>query len=178
MRLTPILLAMAAAASLSPGALSAEVKRPTVPAGAHSIGKFDDWTAAVNAEGGQSMCYAFTRVSASRPAIKGRGDVVLTVTERAGGRDVVAISAGFAFQPNATVQVAADTTTFDFYTSTRSAFAPDGRAAVAAFARAHGLAVRSVAPKGGPVVDQFSLRGFSAAYAAIQKACPAGKQPA
>ena len=185
MRSNSILLAAAlAVAALAPTfAAGAEKKpaakaatKPAAASGAHAIGKFDDWTAAVNTEGGQTVCYAFTRASASNPAIKGRGDVVLTVTERPGGRDAVAIAAGFAFTPNATVQVVADTTAMDFYTSTRSAFARDGRAAVAAFAKSRTLAAKSVAPKGGPVADQFSLRGFAAAYAAIQKACPAPKQ--
>ena len=126
MRIIPTLLAAALAGlSCAPAARSAEAKKP-VP-GAHAIGRFEDWTAAVNAEGGQPTCYAFTRASASNPAIKGRGDVVLTVTERPGGRDTVAVAAGFALPPNATVQVVADTTPFEFYTSTRSAFARVGR---------------------------------------------------
>ncbi len=177
MRITPTLLAAALVGlSCAPAARSAEARKPAP--GAHAIGRFDDWTAAVNTEGGQPICYAFTRASASSPAVKGRGDVVLTVTERPGSRDAVAVAAGFAFQPNATVQVVADTTPFEFYTSTRSAFARDGRAAVAAFQKSRALAVKSAAPRGGAVIDQFSLRGFNAAYAAIQKACPIPKQPA
>lgn len=177
MRIVPTLLATALAGlSCAPAAGAAEVRKPA--AGAHAIGRFDDWTAAINTEGGQPICYAFARASSSNPAIKGRGDVVLTVTERPGGRDAVAVSAGFAFQPSATVQVVADATPFEFYTSTRSAFARDGRAAVAAFQKSRALAVKSVAPKGGAVIDQFSLRGFNAAYATILKACPNPKQPA
>ena len=54
------------------------------------------------------MCYAFTRAQSSAPAVPGRGDVVLTVTERTGGRDAVAISAGFAYAANAAVAVNVD----------------------------------------------------------------------
>ena len=75
------------------------------PAGPKAIGKFDDWTAATNKEAGQTVCYAFTRAQSSAPAVPGRGDVVLTVTERPGGRDAVAISAGFAYAANAAVAV-------------------------------------------------------------------------
>ena len=165
-------------------AMAAEPKKParsatsrpaTTAAGPRKIGAFDDWTAATNAEAGAMTCYAFTRATAPAPAIKGRGDVVLTVTERPSGRDAVAIAAGFAFQPNAIVQVTADTATLAFYTAGRSAFARDGHATVIAFAHAKSLSAKSIGPKAVPVTDSFSLRGFAAAYAAILKACPPPK---
>lgn len=152
---------------------------PQKPAPAHvgpkAIGHFDDWTAAIHQESGQPVCYAFTRASSSNPTLRGRGDVVLTVTERPGGRDAVAISAGFAYGQNAAVQVAADPVTMEFYTAQRSAFARDGHAAVAAFQKGSKVVARSPGPKNSVVTDTFSLRGFSAAYAAIEKACPAAK---
>jgi hypothetical protein len=142
------------------------------PAGPKSIGTFDDWTAATNMEAGQTVCYAFTRAQSSAPPMSGRGPVVLTVTERSSGRDAVAISAGFTYAATASVAVAIDQTTMEFYTAQRSAFARDGHAAVIAFEKASRVIAKSPAAK-GPVTDQFSLRGFSAAYAAISKACPA-----
>ena len=147
----------------------------TAPARAASpkeIGKFDDWIAAIHMEAGQTVCYAFTSAQSSQPAIPGRSGVVLTVTERTTPRDSVAISAGFAYAPNAAVAVTADTATFEFYTAQRSAFARDGRAVVAALQKASKLVAKSPAPKNTQVSDSFSLRGFSAAYAAIVKACP------
>lgn len=140
--------------------------------GPRAIGRFDDWTVATHQEAGQSVCYAFTRATASASTLRGRGDVVMTVTERAGGRDAVAISAGFAYPANATVQVSADPATLEFYTAQRSAFARDGHAAVAAFQKARQVVARSPGPRSAVVSDTFSLRGFSAAYAAVQKACP------
>lgn len=178
------MLAMVGAALIAPAAHAADARKPAVKsksvptAGPHAIGKFDDWIAVTNNEAGQPTCYAFTRATQSTPQIKGRGDVVLTVTERPGGRDAVAIAAGFAFAQNATMQVVADATTMEFYTSTRSAFAHDGHSAVVAFQKAKTLLAKSTAPKGGPVTDQFSLRGFSAAYAAVIKACPVPKPAA
>ena len=47
---------------------------------------------------GQTTCYAFVRAKNSVPALPGRGEVVLTVTERPTGRDTVAISAGFSIR--------------------------------------------------------------------------------
>jgi hypothetical protein len=98
------------------------------------------------------------------------------VTQRPGGaRDAVAISAGFAYAANAEVTVQVENTSLPFYTSQRSAFARDGHAAVAAFERGRQAVAKSPAPRDTVVTDTFSLRGFSPAFAAINKACPAGR---
>jgi hypothetical protein len=136
-----------------------------------SIGKFDDWTAATHKEAGQTVCYAFTRAQSSAPSLPGRGSVVLTVTERSSGRDAVAIEAGLAYAPNATVTVQVDQTGLEFYTSGQNAFARDGKAAVTAFGKGTRAIARSPTPK--EVTGTFSLKGFAQAYAAIVKACPA-----
>ncbi len=163
-------LALPAAAQQRPAAA------PAKPAGPQELGKFEDWIAATHQESGANICYAFTRAKNSTPALPNRGEVVLTVTERPSGRDAVAISAGFVYAPNAAVTVQADQTGLDFYTAQRSAFARDGKAAVAAFQKAGQALARSPgAREGQVVVDTFSLKGFSAAYAAINKACPAGR---
>jgi Invasion associated locus B (IalB) protein len=147
----------------------------TTPTGPRKIGTFEDWTAATNREAGQTVCYAFTRAVSSAPGVSGRGDVVLTVTERSGGRDAVAISAGFPYAANAAVSVVVDQLPpYDFYTAQRSAFARDGHAVVQSFRKSKELVAHSPGPKAA-VADTFSLRGFNAAYAAIVKACPAGR---
>ncbi len=149
--------------------------KPAPPAaGPHKIGVFDDWTAAMHSEAGQNVCYAFTRASSSIPRLPGRGDVVLTVTERPSGRDAVAISAGFTYAAGAEVTVQVEQVALAFYTAQRSAFARDGRAAVAAFQKARLAVARSPGPKAALVADSFSLRGFSRAYEAMlkEKSCP------
>jgi hypothetical protein len=145
------------------------------PGGPQAIGTFQDWTAATNKEAGQTVCYAFTRPHSSTPKLPGRGDVVLTVTERPTGRDAVALSAGFPYPPNATAKLTVDAAAFELYTAQRSAFARDGRAVVQAMQRGREVTAQSPGPKDAPVTDTFSLRGFGQAYAAIQKHCPAGK---
>ena len=142
-------------------------------AGPKSIGKFDDWTAATHLESGQTVCYAFVRAESSSPALADRGQVVLTVAERPGGRDAVAMEAGFTYAANATVTMQIDQGAFDFYTSQRNAFARDGKALIAAFQKGDRAIARSPGPKNAKVTDTFSLKGFTAAYAAIIKACPA-----
>ncbi len=158
----------------------AQQKAPVRPAPARvvasapkAVGHFDDWTAATNIEAGQKACYAFTRVKSSAPELPGRGEVILTVTQRSTGRDAVALSAGFEYAPNAAVVVMADQTKLDFYTSKRSAFARDGHVAVASFRTSRQALAHSPGPKGVDITDTFSLRGFERAYAAINKECPA-----
>lgn len=146
---------------------------PAASAAPKSIGKFDDWQAATHQEGGQLVCYAFVRAGGSQPALPGRGDVVLTVTQRSSGRDSVAISAGFPYAADTEAQMTVDQVQIAFYTAGRSAFARDGRAAVAAFAKGREAVAKSPGPRNISVTDTFSLRGFSPAYAAINKACPA-----
>jgi invasion protein IalB len=141
--------------------------------GPKKLGAYDDWTAATHQEGGATVCYAFTYPSNSVPKLPGRGEVVLTVTERPTGRDEVALTAGFAYAPNAVVTLQVDQSGYDFYTAQRNAFARDGKAVIVALQKGSSAQARSPAPRDARVVDTFSLRGFSAAYAAINKACPA-----
>ena len=181
-RPTALCLALAglllAAVPASADSTTPAAKAVKKPAGPKKLGVFDDWTAVIDKEPAQTVCFAFTRPQTSAPAVSGRGDVVLTVTERPGdaaARLVVAISAGFAYAANAGVTVNADPAApLDFFTNQRSAFAKDARAAVQAFMKGKLAVAHSPGPKTA-VVDSFSLKGFSAAYAAIGKACAAGK---
>jgi invasion protein IalB len=175
---TQILLLLSLSVAMAVPA-AAQTKKPAPkahPAVASSapkeIAKFEDWTAATHQEGGQTVCYALTRAQSSSPSLPKRGDVVLTVTERPVARDTVAIEAGFDYAKDAAVTVQVDQTGLDFFTRQGDAYARDGKAAVAAFQRGERAIARSPGPKGQQVTDTFSLKGFSAAYGAIVKACP------
>lgn len=168
-----VILASPVLAQSRAGHTPARSASRSATAAPHSIGTFDDWQAATHVEAGATVCYAFTRAHSSVPALPGRGEVVLTVTQRPSGRDAVAISAGFPYPSGAEVVVDVERTELAFYTSGRSAFARDGRAVVAAFDKGRSATAKSPAPRNATVVDTFSLRGFSGAYAAINKACPA-----
>jgi Invasion associated locus B (IalB) protein len=160
-------------------AAAAETKKPpahAATAGASGapkeIASIEDWTAATYQAAGQTVCYALTRAQGSTPSLPDRGQVVLTVTQRPAARDTVAIEAGFDYAKDASVTVQVDRTGLDFFTRQRDAYARDGKAAVTAFQRGERAIARSPGPKGQQVTDTFSLKGFSAAYAAIVKACP------
>jgi hypothetical protein len=166
MFLLPVLaLALPAAAQTKPARPAPARPAAAVP---KAIGKFDDWTAAINVEAGQKVCYAFTRAQGAGA----QGSALLTVTQRQGGRDAVSISAGFEYAAGATVAVQADGATFEFYTAKRSAFARDGHAAVAALLKAAKVTAKSPGPRNAEVSDSFGLKGFDRAYAAINRECP------
>ncbi len=173
------LTALALGLGLSLSAVAAKPShKPPAHQAAHgptAIGTFGDWIAATYEQAGQKVCYAFTRAQSSTPSLPRRGDVVLTVTQRPDQRDGVAIKAGFEYAPKAAVTVQVDRTGLDFYTAERNAFARDGKASVAAFQRGARAIARSPGPHGHQVTDTFSLKGFSAAYAAVVKACPPPK---
>ena len=171
----PILLSVAASApALAQPKHAAPPAKPGTPATAtpKQLGKFEDWIAALHQESGQRVCYAFTRAQNSSPAMAGRGDVVLTVTQRTTGRDAVALSAGFAYPTGVEVMVQVDQTGHPFYTAGRSAFSRQGAAAVGAMKTSRTVIARSPGPNKTQVVDTFSLKGFPQAYAAIIKECP------
>jgi invasion protein IalB len=140
------------------------------------LGTFQSWTAAMHTENGARVCYAFARATRSE-GLQGRREVILTVTHRGNGRDQVAITAGYTYPRDANVTVSVGTTELSFYTAGGNAFARDGRAAVAAFRNGREAVARGPAPTGrGTVTDSFPLNGFSAAYEAITRECPATRR--
>lgn len=166
-RLLPLCLALIALPALAQQRQAAPAQQP----GPRQLGSFRDWTAATYQENGQKICYAFTRASKAEPA---RQNVVLTVTHRPNQRDGVALSAGYAYPRNAEVTMAIGQTNLPFYTGGNSAFARDGAAVVAAMRGGSRAATRGPGAGGrGTANDQFSLAGFSAAYEAISRECPA-----
>jgi hypothetical protein len=142
------------------------------------IGDFADWHAASHKEGGVAVCYIFTRAEAPVARVPGRGDVVLSVTRRDGQRDSVALSPGFVLTGHEDAVLQAGGTKLLFYIAGRSAFSRDSAAAVAAFGHEVSVAAHVHGPKGADIADRFGLKGFSAAYAAMLKACAPAPKPA
>ncbi|MDQ1080254.1 invasion associated locus B family protein [Pseudoroseomonas cervicalis] len=170
-RQLPLFLSLAAALGLVSGvAMAQQQQRP------QALGTFQDWTAATHMEGGRKVCYAFTRASRSEGA-GNRQNVILTVTHRPQGRDQVALRAGYTYARNAEVSVTVGGTELDFYTAQDNAFARDGSRAVTTFRGGAQAVAKGQGPQGrGTATDTFSLSGFTAAYEAISKECPAGRR--
>lgn len=149
------------------------------PGGPQSLSRHADWEVAFLTEQGRRVCYAFTREIRSEGAPAGRTAPVVTVTHRPGSRNQIALLAGFSFPAATEVPVEVDQARFQFYTGGGSAFARDGAAVVAAFRRGREAVFRIPAGGGrGAVTDRVSLRGFTAAYQALDRCAAGAAQPA
>jgi hypothetical protein len=143
---------------------------PALAAGPTALGVFAAWTAAQAESGGVHVCYAFTRAigSAKTPVA-----AMIIVSERSSSRDEVVVQATSAYPPRAEVAVQIDDQpAMSFYSAGDRAFSRDGRATVIGMQKGSG-ATAAWDRKGGKRMEKFSLAGFSAAYGAIVKACPA-----
>lgn len=147
--------------------------QPVPAGGPQTLGNFANWVAAAYQENGQPVCYASTQALASTPPVPNRPPPVLTVTERATGRDAISISGILAGAGNAGITLQVGNAGLDFYPAGATVFANNGAAAVVAFQAGNQALVQSMSPYNGSITDTFSLIGFSAAYAAINAACPA-----
>ncbi len=156
-------------------ALPAQAQNRATPAGPRQLGTFQSWTAATHTEAGVKYCFAFARAARSE-GMPGRApaSVSLLVTHRPTGRDQVAIRSGYTHARGAELRLVIGETTLPAYTAQDSAFLRDGRAAVTAMRNGREALARAPGPNNrGTVSDQFPLAGFSAAYEAISRECPA-----
>lgn len=140
------------------------------------LGNHQSWTAATHQENGQKVCYAFARAARSEGGPQNRQNVTLTVTHRQAGRDQVAISVGYPLPRQGESVLTVGTTEFRSYGVVQmSAFFQNGPQLVSAFRAGRDAVARSPGPPGRPAVtDTFPLTGFTAAYEAISRECPAG----
>ncbi len=154
-------------------ALPAAAQQPQP--GPRKLGQYQGWTAATFSEAGQKICYIFARASraegvANRPA----NQVLLTVTHRPQGRDQVALRAGYPYPRNAEVKVQVGGTEFTFFTNASDAHGRDGAAVVRALRSGREVLARGPGPNGrGTANDAFPLPGFTQAYDAMARECPA-----
>lgn len=142
------------------------------------LGTHSAWTAATHQEGGQKVCYAFTRAErGAGAAAQSRQNVTLTVTHRAAGRDQIAVSLGAPLPRQAAVAMTVGSDEFRSYGVVQSsAFFQNNDNLIGAFRAGRDAVVRSPGPGRTTLTDTFSLVGFTAAYEAISRECPAGRR--
>ncbi len=147
------------------------------PAGAESfLGKHGDWEAFTDKEAGKLVCYIGSEPTKMRGKYAKRGASYAMVTHRPAekSRNVVSIRAGYVHKPGSEVEVAIGKLTFKLFTKDGWAFAPDAdadNALVKAMVRGAAMTVTGISGRGTKTVDTYSLKGFTAAYGAISKAC-------
>jgi hypothetical protein len=147
--------------------LAAEAK------GSKSLGKFGDWEAFVDDAKGGKVCYAASLPQHSKNAPKTRGRAYALVSNHPADKsvNVVSITAGFPLKKGAAALLQVDSTKFDLYAVGDTAWSRDDKPVVAAFIKGSSATFVGYPAKGEPVADEYGLKGFADARAAIDKAC-------
>lgn len=140
------------------------------------LGSFDDWEAYAGSEGKAKVCYAVSKPTKEEGKYSQRGEVYLFVTERPGDKekDVVNVKAGYTYKPKSTVRAEVGNRSFELYVKDDTAWnrtAQDDRNMVQDMVKGASMVVKGTSEHGTATTDTFSLKGFTAAYKAIGKAC-------
>ena len=159
------------------GLLAALVSVPMVSVAQEAlIDNFGDWSAFSTTEDGNRVCYMGSLPKTSEGKYSARGDTHTLVSHRPAENavDVVSIRAGYTYEKESEVEVVVDSARFQLFTDGGHAFAWDSKADAAlveAMKAGTTMIVHGTSSRGTPTVDTYSLKGFTAAYRAIGKAC-------
>ena len=149
---------------------------PALAQEAKLIDSFGDWEAYRESDGGKAVCYVGSQPKKATGKYKKRGEVYVLVTHRPAEKSigVVSFKAGYTYQTTSEVDVSIGDATFKLFTDAGHAFAYDGKtdkALIEAMAGGARMVVRGTSSRGTRTTDTYSLKGFTAAYKAIGKAC-------
>lgn len=141
------------------------------------LGTFNDWEAYQLIEGSnQRTCYMASQPSKKEPGNVRRGDVLVFVTHRPADkeRDVVNVQFGYPLKGGIDVQLTVGDAKFSLFPNGEAAWtrgAADDKALVGAMMKGAAMTVVGLSERGTKTTDTYSLRGFTAAYREITKAC-------
>lgn len=136
---------------------------------------FDDWEAhAVNSS--DPTCYIGSRPTKQEGRYTTRGPAYVLVTHRPKEKsfNVVNVEAGYTYKDGSDVTVTIGGQTFTLFTQGGQAWARDSAtdaALVKAMRAGAAMTVVGTSSRGTRTTDTYSLKGFTAAYQAIGKAC-------
>lgn len=136
------------------------------------VGVYGDWRAYT--EG--ATCYLGAEPKKAEGKYKLRDQPYVLVSHRPGDKSlgVVRIIAGYTYKPGSETDVAIGDKSFRLFTDGGDAWARNARtdrALVAAMKAGKAMTVKGTSSRGTLTTDTYSLTGFTAAYAAIGKAC-------
>ena len=163
------LLALALAAPLAAAAHAADA----VP---QRIGGADGWDAYTLDEKGGKVCYVVGHPGKSEPANakRGRIDALVTHRPKENAVNVVNFDVGYPFKEGSTADLDIDGHKFSLFTSNDAAWNKDAatdKAVTEALAKGKHATLKGTSERGTNTTDIYSLEGFDAALAAIDKAC-------
>ena len=141
------------------------------------LGTFGDWSAYKMTENGSPVCYMVSTPTKSEGKYKRRGDIFLIVSHRPknGSFNVLNMTAGYNYKKNsvATIQIDKKDKT-ELFTQEDSAWAPTSKEDNQLYRMmkaGNKAVVVGKSSLGNTTTDTFSLKGFTKAANAIDKAC-------
>lgn len=140
------------------------------------IGTHGDWEAYTTLENGNLVCFMGAAPTKSVGKYTKRGQTFLLITHRPSekSKNVISLQAGYTFKKTSEVEFSIGKSSFKLFTDNQWAFAADAATdnkLVKSMVRGAVLVVNGVSSRGTQTRDTYSLKGFTAAYNAIGKAC-------
>ncbi len=141
-----------------------------------SLGDFGDWAGYVMTEGNSKVCFMASQPVKAEGDYTQRGDIHMLITHRPAQKAVneVSVVTGYPYKDGKDVELAIGKKTWKLFSKGERAWAwehDDDNAIVAALRKGTNMVVKGMSQRGTETVDTYSLRGSSAAYEAISKAC-------
>ena len=134
------------------------------------------WGAFKVKEDDGSACYIAAQPADTEPKNVNRGDIWVLVTHRPYRKvhNEVSIYIGYPFKDDSDVTVDIDGKSFKLFTDGETAWAQDAdadSALVTAMRAGNKMVIRGLSSRGTKTTDTYSLKGFTRAHEAINKAC-------
>ncbi len=141
------------------------------------IGAFEDWVAYAYDAADSKVCYVSSTPKATEPKGVKRDPAFFLVTNMPGRkppvRGEISTIIGYPFKEGQPVKLTIDEATFEMFSKGDTAWVDTGsdKKIVAAMKAGKSLKVQGTSWRGTTTEDSYSLKGISAALAAIDKAC-------
>jgi len=140
------------------------------------IGVYGDWSAFAAKENGKPVCHIGSEPIKQVGKYKKRGETFMLVTHRPAEnvKAEVSLRAGYTYKPGSDVTVTIGKKKFFMFTQGGDAWARDAKAdwdIVTAMVRGASMTINGVSSRDTKTTDTYSLKGFTAAYKEISKAC-------
>ena len=140
------------------------------------IFKKNDWESYKYKENGTSICYMFSLPKASTGNFKKRSEPNIMVTRRKSTKvtEEVSVTSGYPYKKGVAVKVTIDGKNISFdVVEKEHAWVNDGKdkVVIKSMIKGNKLTVKGVSKKSTFSLDTYSLKGFTANYKSIVKAC-------
>jgi len=149
----------------------------TVPAmGDNVVGAFGKWNVQTYMEKRGKVCLMWSQPERSEGNYTRRGDVYAYVTHRPVNKRLneISISIGYPFKKGSALNVSIGKVRFKMFSDGNTAWnrqATDDAKMVKAMRSGAAMMVHGISRRGTKTKDTFSLKGFTKAYAAMNRSC-------